>query len=74
MAAVALLSALTVALLVPGISQAETLQYSYDTIQRLTRVVYGDGTTIDYTYDNAGNRLTKSITLSGAPANRRPAR
>jgi len=32
--------------------------YSYDSLHRLTRVDYGNGTTIAYTYDAAGNRLT----------------
>ena len=35
-----------------------TVTYSYDTLNRLTSVDYGNGTTINYTYDPAGNRLT----------------
>lgn len=41
--------------LVPGISWADT--YTYDNLNRLTRVVYSDGRTITYTYDAAGNIL-----------------
>ncbi|MEI7850318.1 MAG: CARDB domain-containing protein, partial [Kiritimatiellales bacterium] len=58
---------------VAGGSFAETMQYSYDTMQRLTRVQHGDGTTIDYVYDNLGNRLVKTTTLAGAPSNQPPA-
>ncbi len=54
------------------VSPGETLQYTYDAMQRLTRVTYGDGTAIDYTYDNAGNRLTQSVTLPTSPANHAP--
>ena len=42
-------------LAVPVISQAET--YTYDVTGRLTRVIYEDNSSIDYTYDAAGNRL-----------------
>jgi YD repeat-containing protein len=39
--------------------------YSYDSLNRLTNVDYGNGSVINYTYDAAGNRLT----YSGAVAN-----
>jgi YD repeat-containing protein len=39
---------------------AQMTGYSYDSLNRLTRVVYSDGTIIVYTYDAAGNRLTTS--------------
>ncbi len=35
--------------------------YSYDTLNRLTHVTYSDGTTITYTYDATGNRLSQVI-------------
>jgi len=41
-----------------GIVHAATITYTYDSLNRLTRVVYGNGDTIEYTYDAAGNRLT----------------
>lgn len=36
--------------------------YTYDNLNRLTKVVYSNGTTITYTYDALGNRLTKKVT------------
>src|SRR5665647_3610698 len=39
--------------------------YSYDSLNRLTNVDYGNGSIIAYTYDAAGNRRT----YSGAVAN-----
>ncbi|HLH54565.1 MAG TPA: CARDB domain-containing protein [Verrucomicrobiae bacterium] len=63
-----LVLALVYLALVSGL-RAQTLQYSYDSMQRLTRVTYGDGTTVDYVYDNLGNRLLKTTTLATAPSN-----
>ncbi len=40
-------------------AQAAT-QYTYDALNRLTKVVYDDGRSISYTYDAAGNMLTKT--------------
>ena len=48
-------------------SYAETTNYFYDNLNRLIRVEYGDGTAIEYTYDGAGNRLTKSISETVPP-------
>jgi len=42
------------------------IQYTYDTLNRLTQVHYDNGTIITYTYDAAGNRLTYQVI---APAN-----
>ncbi|MFH0908412.1 MAG: CARDB domain-containing protein [bacterium] len=53
-------------------SPAETLQYSYDSMQRLTGVRHDDGTAVEYVYDNLGNRLMKSTTLPSAPSNHPP--
>jgi YD repeat-containing protein len=41
---------------------AETIQYTYDSMNRLAMVQYGDGTTVAYTYDKMGNRLTMEVT------------
>ena len=38
--------------------------YQYDSLHRLTQVAYADGTTIDYTYDNAGNMLTRNVVVA----------
>jgi YD repeat-containing protein len=46
-------------------SAASGINYSYDSLNRLTNVNYGNGSVISYTYDAAGNRLT----YSGAVAN-----
>jgi YD repeat-containing protein len=53
-------------------SFAETINYSYDNMLRLIRAEYEDGTVVEYVYDNLGNRLQKSTTLTGAPANNPP--
>ena len=39
-----------------------TNTYEYDNLNRLTKVTYADGTVVQYTYDNVGNRLTKTVT------------
>ena len=41
-----------------GVVHAATLTYTYDSLNRITGVDYGNGGTITYTYDAAGNRLT----------------
>ena len=41
---------------------AAVYTYQYDNLNRLTKVVYGDGTTEEFTYDAAGNRLTHVVT------------
>ena len=40
--------------------------YTYDSNNRLTKVVYDNGTTITYSYDALGNRISKKVT--GSPA------
>ncbi|MCC6363106.1 MAG: hypothetical protein IT165_06245 [Bryobacterales bacterium] len=44
---------------------AGSIQYTYDSLNRLTRVSYGDGTSIVYTYDSAGNRTSLAISTTG---------
>ncbi|MEB2280169.1 DNRLRE domain-containing protein [Lysinibacillus xylanilyticus] len=42
------------------------VNYSYDVLNQLTQETYdGDGMQIDYTYDEAGNRLSKSVKKAG---------
>ncbi len=36
--------------------------YTYDNLNRLTKVIYNNGTTITYTFDALGNRLSKKVT------------
>ena len=38
--------------------------YTYDSNNRLTKVVYDNGTTITYSYDALGNRISKQVTGS----------
>jgi YD repeat-containing protein len=51
---------------------AATLQYSYDAMQRVTRVTQPDGTTIDYVCSALGNRLMKTSILPGATTKQPP--
>jgi YD repeat-containing protein len=51
---------------------ANTLKYCYDDAGRLTNVDYGDGKSIAYTYDNAGNLLSRVVTAGEqSPADRK---
>ncbi len=53
-------------------SFAETINYSYDDMFRLIKAEYEDGTVVEYVYDNLGNRLVKTTSLLGSPANNPP--
>lgn len=53
-----------------GRAQAGVVQYTYDLLNRLTSAAYPDGTSIVYTYDSAGNRLSQVITNPAIPAPR----
>ena len=39
------------------ISSAQSVTYTYDALNRLILVTYGDGNVIQYIYDQAGNRI-----------------
>lgn len=57
----------TIAVLVTGGTiNAATIQYEYDALNRLIRVTYDVNTSIEYTYDAAGNR-TKRVVIAGPP-------
>ena len=43
-------------------SYAATITYTYDNLNRLTGIDYGNGAAITYTYAAAGNRLTLAST------------
>lgn len=45
---------------------AGSASYTYDSLGRLTKVVYSNGVTIVYSYDQTGNRT--STTVTGAPS------
>jgi YD repeat-containing protein len=48
------------------VALAATVTYTYDQLDRLVRATYSNGTVIAYTYDAAGNILTRSIVTGGA--------
>ena len=66
-----LLAALAFALPAPVLAGG-TRSYSYDELGRLVRVVYEDGTIVDWTYDLAGNVLVQRRTPTTDPVNTPP--
>ena len=50
---------------VTGQPTSRTETYGYDELNRLTSVNYGDGQTQGYTFDQMGNRLTKTDSSTG---------
>lgn len=57
----ATLLAIVLLALLAGAATAGEIAYDYDELSRLTRVEYGDGTVVSYTYDRAGNRLSRVV-------------
>jgi len=47
--------------------RASKVNYRYDSLNRLIQVTYPDGSTIDYTYDPSGNRLSRIVQKLPAP-------
>lgn len=43
---------------------AQTINYNYDSLGRLTQVIYPDSSVIKYAYDATGNRLNKTVIKS----------
>ena len=62
----ALLSAASMTVAAPT-AQSLNEGYEYDALGRLTKVTQGDGSTIAYADDAAGNRTTISVAGSGTP-------
>ena len=60
---------LTMAWLGPAPGQTPVMHYSYDAAGRLTLVDYGTGVSIAYTYDAAGNLLTRVVTAAVQASN-----
>src|SRR3972149_9983531 len=50
-------------------AHAATITYTYDNLNRLTKVDHGNGTTTEYTYDAAGNRMTLLSIDATPPSN-----
>ncbi|MBI4699289.1 MAG: PKD domain-containing protein [Nitrospirae bacterium] len=48
-------------------SFAVSVTYVYDDLNRLTRIIYEDGTVIGYDYDEVGNRQQKSVVFDLFP-------
>lgn len=48
-------------------ARTETVSYSYDTMKRLIRAQFDTGAVIEYTYDFMGNRLGRSVSVTGTP-------
>ncbi len=58
----------TIAGLVTGSSiNAATIQYEYDALNRLIRVIYDANTSIEYTYDAVGNRTQRVVIAENEP-------
>ena len=47
---------------------AETAKFQYDEAGRLTRIEYGSGTVITYSYDKVGNLLRRTVEAPPEPA------
>lgn len=60
------LSVLLVSLMLSGMFigtvAAGSVTYEYDALGRLERIVYDDGTVIEFVYDAAGNRTSRVVT------------
>ncbi len=55
---VILLGLVVAALCIASFSFAGTITHEYDELNRVIRTIHPDGTVIEYTYDEAGNRLS----------------
>lgn len=53
--------------ILPSHPWAANIVYTYDNLNRLTKIDYGNSVTEEYTYDSAGNRLTLDVTGTSAP-------
>ncbi len=57
---------LSLLLLISSSLVADKVSYSYDDTGRLTKADYGNGKVISYTYDKAGNLLSRTVSGGGA--------
>lgn len=56
---------LLLVLLAPAVF-CQNIAYTYDASGRLVLADYGNGNQIQYTYDNAGNLLTRTVVTASA--------
>jgi len=54
-------------LLLAGSAQAYKIEYQYDSLNRLVKVVHPNGETVIYAYDKVGNRIRKVVTANPPP-------
>lgn len=52
-------------------AQAQTITYTYNALGRLVAVADSTGPTVDYTYDDAGNRTQTDTTVPPSPRDAR---
>ncbi|MGO9690240.1 MAG: PKD domain-containing protein, partial [Syntrophobacteraceae bacterium] len=50
-----------------GTGYPNDVSYTYDQLNRLVAIEYLDGTRIEYTYDDLGNRITQNVFISSNP-------
>ncbi|WP_256077338.1 RHS repeat domain-containing protein [Massilia sp. YIM B04103] len=60
------LAVASLAALAASAAFAGSATYTYDSLGRVSKIVYSNGVVITYTYDAAGNRSTYVVT--GAPS------
>lgn len=60
-----LLGSIFITLMFFSSSFGSTITYTYDNLNRLTRVAYENGITEEFTYDAAGNRKAYTVTIAG---------
>ena len=51
-----------IVILVRPVAFAASVQYTYDSLNRLIKAEYYNGAVIDYSYDASGNRTSKFVT------------
>jgi YD repeat-containing protein len=50
----------------PASAASDSVSYTYDTLGRVTRMAYANGTSVVYSYDAAGNRTGAVTTCSAS--------
>ena len=56
-----ILSVVLMVLMTSVIASGANISYTYDSLNRITKLDYGNGNIEEYTYDAAGNRLTMAV-------------